>query len=99
MDQAGLPALIEAIKHMHGCEASYLESVPVLEVFRGQTVWDGEVQVFSLKGHPGASKCYAWSHATTGQKRRFYVVLHLAPVDSAQAAVRVSIIAQERNHD
>ncbi len=40
------------IRHLHGAKATYLESVPVKETFQGQTVWDGVVEVFSLKGHP-----------------------------------------------
>ena len=57
---------IGAIHHMHGCEATWLESVPVTETFEGQTVWDGDVQVFTLRDHPGAQRAYAWSHATEG---------------------------------
>ena len=35
MDPTGLPALQDAIKHMHGCESSWVESVPVVETFKG----------------------------------------------------------------
>src|SRR5437763_205190 len=31
MDDAGIPALQEAIKHLHGCDATWVESVPVRE--------------------------------------------------------------------
>ena len=96
MDPAGLPALVEAIRHMHGCEATFVESVPVRETFQGATVWDGEVQVFDLKGHKTARRAYAWSSATEGAKRRFYAVLHAPPVDSPIAAVRASIVAGAR---
>ena len=47
-DDAGLPALIEAIRHLHGLQATWLESVPVKETHEGQTVWQGEVQVFAV---------------------------------------------------
>ena len=96
MDPAGLPALVDAIKHMHGCAATFVESVPVRETFNGATVWEGEVQVFELRGHPTAKRAYAWSHATEGAKRRFYAVLHAPPVDSPVAAVRASIVADAR---
>jgi len=98
MDDAGLPALIEAIRHMHGCEAAWVESVPVKEVFQGATVWEGEVQVFDLVRHPKSPRCYAWSHVTTGTKRRFYAVLHVPPVDSPHTAVKASIVADARAH-
>jgi hypothetical protein len=45
-------------------KAKWVESVPIKEVFQGRTVWQGEVQVFSLSGHPTASCCYAWSYVT-----------------------------------
>ena len=94
MDAAGIPALIEAIRHMHGCEATWVESVGVHErAPSGDTVWEGEVQVFELEGHPGADRAYAWSEATEGEKRRFYAVLEAEPVTSAATAVRASILA------
>lgn len=93
MDDAGLDALREAIRHMHGCESTWVESVPVRETFRGEVVWDGEVQVFELAGHPRAARAYAWSHVTEGSKRRFYAVLGLPPVVDAVTAVRAAIAA------
>ena len=83
MDAAGLPALIEAIRHLHGLEAKWLESVPVTEIFAGKTIWDGQVQVFEVK-HPKANCVYAGSHATEGTKRRLTLLGCSAPVDSAQ---------------
>lgn len=32
----------------------------------------GEVQVFELIGHPKAKRCYAWSEASQGNRRRFF---------------------------
>ena len=96
MDPAGLPALLDAIRHMHGCEARWGESVPVHETHDGKTVWDGEVQVFDLVGHPKAARAYAWSHATEGTRRRFHAVLGIPPVDSAAMAVRTSVLAEYR---
>ncbi|HEY2031318.1 MAG TPA: hypothetical protein VGH20_19140 [Myxococcales bacterium] len=99
MDPAGLPALIDAIRHLHGAEATHVESLPVRETFNGKTVWEGEVQVFDLHGHPTATRAYAWSHATEGSKRRFYAVLHEGPVNSAATAVRASIVADEKRRN
>ncbi len=96
MDDAGLPALLEAIRHLHGCEATFVESVPVVESFEGVEVWRGEVQVFDLAGHATATRAYAWSEPTTGTRRRFFAVLHVPPVDSPQKAVQGSIVADIR---
>lgn len=94
MDPAGLPALLDAIRHLHGCEARWVESVPVHETHGGQTVWDGEVQVFDLVGHPTAKRAFAWSYATDGTKRKFVAVLGLPPVVDARTAVQAAIVAQ-----
>ena len=98
MDPAGTEALREAIRHLHGCESSWVESVSVTETFQGALVWDGDVQVFELHGHPKAARAYAWSHATESEdaKRRFVAVLEIGPVRDAVTAVRASIAAETR---
>jgi hypothetical protein len=93
MDPAGLPALLDAIRHLHGLEAKWIESVPVRELHEGRVVWDGEVQVFEVR-HPKASRVYAWSHETEGGRRRFHAVLGVPPVDSAVEAVRVAVVSE-----
>jgi hypothetical protein len=96
MDDAGLPALIDAIKHVHGCDALWVESVPVRELHEGAVVWDGEVQVVDVTGHAKAKRVYAWSHATDGGRRRFHAVLALPPVDSPAMPVRTAVLAEYR---
>ena len=55
--------LQDAIRNLHGCESTYLETIPVTETFQGKTVWDGEVEVFEIRGHPTATHVYAWSQS------------------------------------
>lgn len=88
-----IEALQDAVQKAHGCEAKHIQSVPVKEVFRGQTIWDGTVEVFSLTGHQKATRCYAWGHHADDKSRDFRIVtaLGLPPVDSPIAAVRVSV--------
>ena len=81
---------------MHGCESTWVEAVPVKETFQREIVWEGTVQVFDLIDHPEATRCYAWSHATKGERRRFVAVLHKEPVTSAAAAVRAAIVQEAR---
>lgn len=66
------------------------------EEYQGKTVWEGIVEVFELIGHPKASRLYAWSHDTNGPQKRHVTVLHLAPIDSPEAAVRASIARDYR---
>jgi hypothetical protein len=89
--------LSDAIKNLHGCDATWLESVPVKETFQGQTVWEGVVEVFELIDHPTAKKCYAWSYLMDESgKRKFMAVLHQRPVDSPEKAVRAYIVADNK---
>ena len=88
--------LQDAIKHLHGCGSRYVETIYVIEVFEGQTAWEGPVAVFDLDDHPEAERCYAWSHAVEGSEdRRFVAVLEGGGIDSPQAAVRASIVSGE----
>lgn len=86
------------IRDLHGCGSKHLETVPVHEVFRGQTVWQGEVEVFELSGHPKAKRCYAWIHkdGKDDADERAVAVLEVPPVESALTAVRVAIVADTK---
>ena len=88
--------LQDVIRKLHGVESKHVESVSVKEEFQGKTVWEGVVEVFELVGHPKTSRLYAWSHDANGAKKRHITVLHLAPIDSPQAAVRASIAREYR---
>jgi hypothetical protein len=96
--QEYLTRLKLAVEHLHGAGATWRETVPVHEVFRGQTVWQGQVEVFDLIGHPKAKRAYAWSHreGKNDQGERFVAVLEIPPVDSAQRAVQASILADAK---
>jgi hypothetical protein len=92
--------LKDAIRRLHGCEADHVETVPVKEMFQGQTVWEGEVEVFDLQACPHAERVYAWAHETEDADKRHVTVLHVPPVVSPQTAVRAAIIQQYRQeHD
>ena|ERR1700728_899412 len=88
--------LKDVIRNLHGVDSTHVTSVPVKEVFKGKTVWDGVVEVFTLHGHPKANTAYAWTHETDDPEkpRRSITVLHIPPAVSPETAVRVAI-AQE----
>ena len=88
-----------ALLNLHGVSSTYVESVPVHEEFNGETVWQGEVEVFEIRGHPKAKRAYAWGHVTgkEDQARRYVTVLELPPVDSPQTAVKVAVAAEIKN--
>jgi hypothetical protein len=94
-----LDELKAVIKRLHGVEATYIQSVPVKEKFQGKTIWEGMVEVFEIKGHPQTERVYAWSHDTDDPKKpkRHVTVLHIAPILSAEAAVKAAIVQEFRN--
>jgi hypothetical protein len=93
--------LRDVIRRLHGAEATHVESVPVKEIFRGETVWEGIVEVFDLTGHATAHRVYAWAHETDDPDKpiRHVTVLHLHHIKSAQDAVRAAIMQEARNLD
>ncbi len=89
--------LAETIKKIHGCTtALYLRTVPVKEVFKGETVFDGDVSVFAITGHPKAAHCYAWGYEEKPNDWHITAVLEIPPVDSPQTAVKVAVAAYAR---
>jgi hypothetical protein len=93
--------LREVIRHLHGVEATYVESVPVKEMFKGETVWEGIVEVFDLHDHPKANRAYAWVQETGNPERpvRHVTALHIPPVTSAVMAVKAAIVQEFRSNE
>ena len=87
--------LKDAIRATHGCESLHVESVPVKEVFEGETAWEGTVEVFDLVGHLKTNRAYAWSYRD-GDETKSIAVLQIPPVDSPQSAVKVAIASKAR---
>ena len=96
--QDHIAALKEAIYNLHGCHASHIRTARVHETFKGKTIWDGDVEVFTVD-HVIARRAYAWSHLEddNGERMRFYAVLELRPVKDAKTAVEASIMAGSKN--
>ena len=81
------------IQHLHGADSTWRESVPVLEQFQG--IWEGTVELFDLRNHPKAKRCYAWSNHHPANEQ-ISVVLELPPVKSANDAVKVHIVQRAK---
>jgi hypothetical protein len=87
--------LQDVISQRHGCECSWIDSLPVHDIFRGQIIWDGSVEVFRLIGHPKARIAYAWidheERHCAGEL--IETILEIPPVDSPLSAVWASMTA------
>jgi hypothetical protein len=88
--------LKDVIRKLHGAEATHVETVPVVETFNGQTVWEGDVEVFDLADHPKADRVYAWSH---GNPPQHITVLQIPPAVTPQKAVQVAIAGMFREQE
>jgi len=75
------------------CFADFFRTFPVT-VFRRETIWKGDVEVFKLTAHPKATRCYAWAERENDADpgARFFTVLELPPVVSAETAVQAAIV-------
>ena len=71
----------------------YFESVAVVETFQGKTVWEGDVEVFRVRGHPQATHAYAWTYDGDDGKPHHLAVLGVPPINSAQDAVKAAVVA------
>ena len=89
--------LKETVETQHGGPATFVQAAPVTETFSGSPVWGGVVHIFDLKGHPKATRAYAWCSPIEGsEKSRFFAVLHTGAIQSPLDAVRAAIVAEHR---
>jgi hypothetical protein len=83
-----------SVERLHKCSAVHVRTETVYERFRDLFVWQGEVEVFDLTGHPKAKRAYGWSHpeGKDDKGERIVAVLEIPPVESAETAVRLHIV-------
>jgi len=53
--------LKKLIEDEYGTTATHVETVPVHETLNGETIWDGEVEVFNVPEYPNADCVFAWA--------------------------------------
>jgi len=87
-------AVQSAVESNHGRKATFIQFVPVREMSGGQTLWDGVVHVFDLKGSDsGAFRAYAWPCGQGDGRQEVFTILHSPQVFSPVLAVRAAIVA------
>ena len=87
-----LDRIKQAVELAAGCKAVHADTEAVVEVFRGQVIWEGVVEIFNLQGHPKAKRAYGWETGE-GKEARYTAVLEIPPVTSSNTAVRAAIVA------
>lgn len=78
------------------CKARHVASKTIIEGFEGDVVWNGIVEVFDLKGHPEAKRCYAFYFVQDNGETVIKTVLGVPPIDSEVSAVRTAIAGMPR---
>jgi hypothetical protein len=73
---------------------THRESVPGVETFRGQTVWEGMVEVFDV-AEPPPAVAYGWA-VDSDHGPQYVTVKGIPPPDSPLTAVRVWLVSQAR---
>jgi hypothetical protein len=89
-------ALQRVIVELHGCSSEHVETVQVLECFVGKIIWQGNVEIFEVFGHPRAQRCFAWIQARSQKQKRirFFAVLGTRVIKTALDAVKVVRLAK-----
>jgi hypothetical protein len=89
--------LKQAVESQHGGKATFVQSVPVLEMRGGQTILNTSVSVFDLRGSTsGAFRAYAWAQESPDGQQTFFAVLHTPWVAGPTEAVRAAIAADAK---
>lgn len=93
--------LKDVIERLHHAHAKHVETVPVKEVFEGETIWEGEVEVFDLDDHPDAGRVFAWAYdyEDTEKPTQHVTVLQIPPATTPENAVKAAIVSEFKNDE
>lgn len=89
-----LEKITQAVERTVEGSVTHLESVPVVETFCGQTVWEGVVEVFEVAAPP-PSVAYGWA-VESDKGTQYVAVLGNPPANSPLAAIRVWLVSEAR---
>ena len=82
----------KTILDFFGCASTHCDTIRVREDYRGRVLWEGDVDVFDLDGHPSAPRAYVLRFEGENGATRVYPVLHAGLVDSPQSAARAIVV-------
>ena len=85
--------LKELIEREYGTTATHVETVPVHETFEGETIWDGEVEVFDVPEFPNADRVFAWAFDDDSGEQQV-TVAQIPPATTPENAVKAYIVSQ-----
>lgn len=86
-----LQNLSDAIDAMHECSCTYFGKEHIKEEHEGETVWEGDVEIFQLEGHPKAKVAYGWAWEDDQGEIQYIGILGVSPIVTASDAVKAAI--------
>ena len=93
-----LDELKDVIERLHGVKATHVETVPVTETFEGETMWEGQVEVFDIPDHAETNRVFAWSFETDDDRPTQHVtVLQIPPATTPENAVKAALVSEFRD--
>ncbi len=85
--------LKELIEHEYATTAKHVETVAVHEMFQGETIWDGEVEVFEVPEFPNADRVFAWAFDDDSGEQQV-TVAQIPPATTPENAVKAYLVSQ-----
>lgn len=89
--------LSDAVAAMRNCRCSHVRTATVYEMMDGQTVWQGQVEVFKLSDHPKAKESFACGYKDDSGEMQYVAVLAVPPIMSPREAVQAAIASGKAN--
>ena len=82
--------LTKAIAAMHECRCEHFGTEHVREEHKGELIWESNVEIFQLEGHPDAKLAYGWGWEAVSGEIEYIGILGVGPIESAAHAVRAA---------
>lgn len=89
--------LKKLIEQEYGTTAKHVETVAVHETFQGETIWDGEVEVFEVPEFPNADRVFAWAFDDDNGEQQV-TVAQIPPATTPENAVKAYLVSQYGQH-
>jgi hypothetical protein len=89
--------LKEIIEREYSTTAKHVETVPVHEIFEGETIWDGEVEVFEVPEYSEGDRVFAWAFEDDNCEQQI-TIAQIPPATTPENAVKAYIVSQYGKH-
>lgn len=87
-----------AVQRLHNCTAVHVETVPVSQSHNGDTIWDGNVEVFALEGCVEADCCYVWGRPGDRRNTQDFISVPASREAKTPTAAILAVLEWEAKH-